>query len=142
MRISQERLLRTAFIVGVVTDALALIPMLVPPATKVMWGVDNGGAFRFAAMSAASLMLGWTALLLWGLKRPVERRGTIALTVLVVYGLALSEAVAVASGTIDVSRMAPTWCLQVGLTALFAAAFHYPAAIFARDGARTPGQPA
>jgi hypothetical protein len=130
MRFSQERLLRVAFIAGAVTDALALIPMLIPPATKLMWGVDNDGAFRFAAMSAASLMLGWTALLLWGLQRPVERRGTIALTVLVVYGLALSEAVAVASGTIDASHMIPTWCLQAALIALFAAAFHYPTALF------------
>jgi hypothetical protein len=124
----QERLLRIAFLAGAVTDALALIPMLFPSMAKLLWGFDDvSGAYRFAMGYGASLMLGWTLLLLWAYRRPLERRVVAALTVVVIYGLVLSEVAAVLGGSFAVWRMAPTWCLQAGLLALFALAYHYPA---------------
>ena len=84
----QERLLRTAFVAGAVTDGLALVPMLVPAAARLLWGFDDpSGAYRFAMGYGASLMLGWTALLVWASRRPLERRFVAALTVLVIYGI-------------------------------------------------------
>jgi hypothetical protein len=74
----------------------------------------------------AALMLGWTALLLWAYRRPLERRFVAALTVLVIYGLVAAEAQAVASGALPAWRMVPTWCLQAVLLVLFATAYHYP----------------
>jgi len=127
MHDTQVRLLRTAFVVGAVTDALALVPMLVPPMARLLWGFEpTGGAYRFAMGYGASLMLGWTALLVWAYQDPFERRFVAALTVLVIYGLALAEIVAVWSGTISAARMIPTWVLQAGLLGLFASAYHYP----------------
>ena len=124
---SQERLLRTAFLVGAVTDAVALIPMLVPGVARLLWGFDDAsGSYQFAMRYGASLMLGWTALLVWAYRRPVERSGVAALTVLVIYGLVLTEIVAVRSGHLPAWRMVPTWCLQAVLLGLFAAAYHYP----------------
>lgn len=124
----QERLLRIAFLSGAVTDALALVPMLFPPMAKLLWGFDDArGAYRFAMGYGASLMLGWTLLLLWAYRRPQERRAVAALTVVVIYGLVLTEVTAVLSGAIDAWRMVPTWFLQAGLLALFAFAYHYPA---------------
>ena len=124
----QERLLRIAFLSGAVTDALALVPMLFPPMAKLLWGFDDAsGAYRFGMGYGASLMLGWTLLLLWAYRRPLERRAVAALTVVVIYGLVLTEVTAVLSGTIDAWRMVPTWFLQAGLLALFAFAYHYPA---------------
>lgn len=125
---TQERLLRTAFIVGAITDALALVPMLLPPAAALLWGFgEPSGRYRFAMGYGASLMLGWTGLLVWAARHPLERRFVAALTVLVIYGLVLAEIVAVLSGVMPAWRMIPTWCLQAGLLALFAAAYHYPA---------------
>ena len=49
-----------------------------------------------------------------------------ALTVLVIYGLVLTEVAAVTSGALEAWRMVPTWCLQAVLLALFAGAYHYP----------------
>ena len=47
----------------------------------------------------AALMFGWTALLLWADRAPVERRDVLLLTVFpVVVGLAVNEAAAVATG--------------------------------------------
>ena len=124
----QAHLLRRAFLLGAITDALALIPMLVPWMAGLLWGFnDPSGAYRFAMGYGASLMLGWTVLLLWAYQRPVERRFVAALTVLVIYGLVLTETVAVLSGHLEAWRMIPTWILQALLLFLFAYAYHYPA---------------
>lgn len=123
---TEEKWLRTAFAAGAVTDALALLPMLVPPLASLLWGFDDlSGAYRFAMGYGASLMLGWTVLLVWAYQRPLERRFVAALTVLVIYGLVATEIVAVASGRLALWRMVPTWCLQAMLLTLFAGGFHY-----------------
>ena len=130
---SQERLLRTAFLVGAVTDAAAVLPMLIPPLARFLWGFDaSGGDYRFAMGYGASLMVGWTGLLVWAYQRPLERKVVAALTVFVIYGLIATEIVAVATGVLAVWRIVPTWCLQAVLLALFIGAYHYP---FARRAA-------
>src|SRR5512132_1000261 len=128
MPAGDERLLRVAFLAGAVTDAFALGPMLVPPLARLLWGFeDQGGAYRFAMGYGASLMLGWTVLLLWASRRPLERRFVAALTVLVIYGLVATEIVAVVGGDMPAVRMIPTWLLQAVLLGLFATAYHRPA---------------
>jgi hypothetical protein len=123
----RAQLLRTAFVAGAVTDAAALVPMLVPSMARLLWGFeDAGGAYRFAMGYGASLMAAWTALLVWAYRRPIERAFVAALTVFVIYGLVATEIVAVASGAMPAWRMAPTWVLQAGLLALFTGAYHYP----------------
>ena len=53
--------------------------------------------------------------------RPVAKEACLV----VIYGLVVTEAVAVASGAMPAWRMLPTWLLQAGLVLLFATAFHY-----------------
>jgi hypothetical protein len=123
----QESLLRAAFLLGAFTDAVALVPMLFPSAASLLWGMEaTSGPYRFAMGYGASLMFGWTVLLLWAYRRPLERRFIAALTVFVIYGLVATEVAAVLAGHIALSRMLPTWCLQAGLLLLFAWAYHYP----------------
>ncbi|HME73402.1 MAG TPA: hypothetical protein VKM54_26595 [Myxococcota bacterium] len=123
----EEQLLRTAFLLGALTDALALIPMLFPPMTKLLWGFQpESGPYSFAIGYAASLMFGWMLLLLWAYQRPLERRFVAALTVFVIYGLVATEVVAVLQGQMALWRMIPTWCLQAFLLLLFASAYHFP----------------
>jgi hypothetical protein len=128
----QVRLLRTAFLVGAVTDALAVVPLLFPSIAALLWGLED--APRLVSGYGASLMLGWTGLLLWAARRPLERRFVAALTVLVVYGLAATEIAAVLGGEIALWRMVPTWVLQLALLGLFASAYHYPRWLVARSG--------
>ena len=121
------RLLRIAFLAGAVTDALALVPMLWPTMARLLWGFEaDDGAYRFAMGYGASLMAAWTVLLVWAYRSPVERAFVAALTVLVIWGLVVTELAAVASGAMAAWRMAPTWALQAGLLALFASAYHHP----------------
>jgi hypothetical protein len=122
---SKEQFLRIAFLAGAITDAGALLPMLSPRLSRIVWGVhDNSANYRFAMEYGASLMVGWTILLLWAFRRPVERRFIAPLTTVVIFGLIFTEAVAVRAGTLAVWRMLPTWCLQAVLIALFASAYH------------------
>jgi hypothetical protein len=126
MSTRKEGLLRTAFLMGALTDAVAVLPMLSPSLADLLWGFrDNSATYRFAMGYGASLMLGWTVLLLWAYRLPVERRFVAALTVLVICGLVLTELIAVYSGALPAWRMIPTWCLQAILLGLFAGAYHY-----------------
>ncbi len=106
---SQEKILRTAFLAGAVTDALAIVPMLFPPLARLVWGFEDvSGSYRFAMGYGASLMLGWTVLLIWAYRSPLERQVVAALTVLVIYGLVATEIAAVASGALPPWRIVPT----------------------------------
>jgi hypothetical protein len=122
---NRERLLRIAFWTGAVSDALALIPMLLPPVAFLIWGVEAPGPSGWYALgSAASLMLGWTGLLVWAARRPIERAFVAPLTILVIAGLVVTEVVCVAAGAVQVQRMLPTWVIQTILVALFGVAYH------------------
>ena len=121
-----SRLLRIAFLVAAITDAAALLPMLFPPLANLLWGLrDVSGTYRFAMGYGASLMFGWTVLLLWAYRRPLERGFVAALTALVVIGLIITELVAVDSSVLEARRMVPTWCLQAFLLALLGVAYHH-----------------
>lgn len=123
--LNHEKLLRAAFLVGAVTNALAILPMLIPSLGKFLWGFsDASTAYRFAVGYAASLMLGWTALLIWAFQRPVERRAVAAFTILVICGLVITGVLAALCGHLASSRMVSTWCLQAMLLGLFATSFH------------------
>jgi hypothetical protein len=126
MNARQERLLRIAFLAGAVTDAGALLPMIFSQLANLAWGLrDVSGNYRFAMEYGASLMLGWTVLLLWAYRRPIERRFVAVLTMLVIGGLILTEVVAVHSSVLEAKRMVPTWCLQALLFVLFARAYYF-----------------
>jgi len=121
---SEERLLGVAFLAGAITDAAAVLPMLVPRLAGWVWGLrDVSGSSRFAMEYGASLMLGWTALLVWAYRRPVERRFVAALTAIVVVGLIVAEVAAVHAGVLEARRLVPTWCLQAVLLVLFIGAY-------------------
>jgi hypothetical protein len=127
MEQKQAQILRVAFLVGAITDALALVPMLSPAMAEMLWGIEDvRWPYRFAMGYGASLMAAWTMLLIWAYERPLERSFVAALTVLVIWGLVVTEIAAVWGGYISIAQMVPTWFLQTGLLALFAGGYHYP----------------
>ncbi len=119
---SAIRWLRVSYWAGAIADALAAAAMLVPEvggAVYRMEGFEPGDDYRYAMRLGASLMLGWTVLLLWADRKPLERRGVLPITVFVIVGLASAGAYAVGAGLIAAPMMVPTWTLQGVLTALF-----------------------
>jgi len=75
--------------------------------------------YRYAMALAGSLMLGWTILLLWANLRPVERRGVLLITNVVILGLMASGLFAVVAGFMSVRAGVPILALQVSLMVLF-----------------------
>ena len=122
------RLLRIAYWAGAILDAIALVPMLSPAIGGAMLGIPDfhpGPDYRYAMYLAASLMLGWTCLLIWADRKPLERRGVLVLTAFpVVAGLFLAGVYAVASRLVDIGHLLPTFVLQLLVAALFLYAYH------------------
>lgn len=105
--------LRISYWVGAVADGFATYRMLFP---KIAHGVE----YKYALSLGASLMLGWTILLIWADRKPLERKGILLLTAFpVVSGLLLAEVYAVFSGVITLEKMLPTGVFLVGLITLF-----------------------
>ncbi len=114
-------LLRICYWMGIVIDAAAALLMLnrrfvaftgVPPAGLEGLVVDAG--------SGAALMIGWTFLLFWADRKPMERRGTLLLTVFpVLFGLIANEVQALAAGVASPGSTVPILVLQGVLVSLF-----------------------
>lgn len=118
------RWLRISYWTGAVIDGLAALQLLVPnlfAATNRLPDFHPGIAYTYASGMAASLMLGWTMLLLWANRKPLERKGVLVITIVpVILGLVVTEVWATWSGFLVVSALVPVWILQVALIALFA----------------------
>ena len=107
------RWLKVSFIAGAVADALVGILILIPSRMG-----ETG--FTYPMGLAASLMFGWTLVLLWGYRRPVERKGLLLIVIfLVIPGLMASGAYQVARGAFPIVRVLPTMILGAGLIVLF-----------------------
>ncbi len=105
--------LRISYWVGAIVDGLATLRMLFP---KIAYGVE----YRYALGLGASLMLGWTFLLVWADRKPLERKGVLLLTVFpVITGILLAEIYSVTKGLITFEKMLPTGIFLVVLIALF-----------------------
>jgi len=119
-----RRWLQRAFFAGAVTDAAAMVPLLHPTMARVLWGIDEADPpFVFAQRSGASLMAGWTGLLIWAYREPLERRFVALLTVQVILGMVASELSMVVRGDLKLSKLVPTFLLQTVLLALFCYAY-------------------
>jgi hypothetical protein len=137
--VSAVRWLRCAYRLGAVVDGLATVGMLFP---RRLWTAGfrapfdrSRPEFAYGMRAAAPLMAGWTVLLVWADRRPLERRDVVAMTALpVVAGLMAGDAAAVRAGHVRAKSILPTRVLQSALMALFAVSY-------ARSLAATRGEP-
>jgi hypothetical protein len=118
------RWLKRSYRIGAVADALTLIPMLSPKAGGAMYGIEDFQPdieYRYAMGLGASLMAGWTFLLVWADRKPVERKGVLLLTIFpVLFGLILSGAWALPkSELVQTRKVAPMFIFQAAITTLF-----------------------
>lgn len=127
-------LARVAFLLGAVTDGLAILPMLSRRIGAALFGRDpsrTNHEYRYAMGIGASLMAGWTLLLLWGAASPLERRGLLVLTVFpVITGIVVATVLAVRRGVIRLSRVVPLW-VHLGVVSLFYAVVYVLSGPFA-----------
>jgi hypothetical protein len=104
-----------------------VVAMLYPPMLRSLLGVSGGDVdveTRCALAMGASLMAGWTVLLLWADRKPMERCGVLVLTVFpVIVGLALATAYGAWVGFTPLSRAIPVWLFQLFLVILFSTSY-------------------
>ena len=120
--------LHTSYWMGAVLDLLVGLNMAFPR----LVGVDRvlslftpTPASRFAFGMGAPVMLGWTILLLWADRKPLERKGLLPITILVVLGEVANEIAAVAAGSIPASILVSTWMLQAVMCGVFLFSYLY-----------------
>jgi hypothetical protein len=108
---SYSKLLRVCFLIGAITDGLAVVPMLSPNIGTMLFGGEFarlGVEYRYAMGIGAALMAGWTVLLLWGSIKPVERRDLLVITIFpVVTGIVASTIYGISRHVIEMRRTIP-----------------------------------
>lgn len=108
--------LRVSYWVGAVADFGIGVLTLVP-------GRMGETEFRYPMGLAAAVMFGWALLLIWADRRPLERRGVLLLTILVILGLLAAGFYAVAAGILPFARIIPTSLLGAALIALMGVSY-------------------
>ena len=116
-------LLHIAYWIGIIADAISTIILLSPDLAKTAFGLTNlsiGEEYLYVSRIAASLMLGWTFLLFWADRKPVERRGILLLTIFpVVIGIIISGIFAVNSEFIPIQNILPLWFFNIVLIVIY-----------------------
>jgi hypothetical protein len=119
------RWLRRSYRAGALLDALATVGMAHPKLYGPTLRFDprfrrTGPEFAYAIRAGAPLMAGWTVLLMWADRQPLERCGVLPITVLpVIAGLIANDAHAVRIGHLSGRSVAPVRALQLALVGLF-----------------------
>ncbi len=117
-------IVKLAYWTGIVIDAVAAILLMSPAlaAELFRWSTYQPSAgLNSIAGYAASLMWGWTFLLFWAQRKPVERRGVLLLTLFpVLAGLILNKILDVRAGLTD---WLPAGLIQPILVILFLSAY-------------------
>jgi hypothetical protein len=114
--------LRIAYWAGIIVDAIAAIQMLFPQLLLRTFDIDlvATAEFIFAMRYGAPLMIGWTVLLFWADRKPVERKDILLITAFpVVVGYVVIVIYAIAAGFATVRQMIPALVMQAVLLALF-----------------------
>lgn len=118
------RWLRLSYRAGAVVDFAAGWMMLVPALFSLMnrpAAFQPADAYRYAM--GAPLMFGWTILLLWADREPLERRGILPITLLVVLGEIITQVWGISVGFVPLGAVAPTFMMQALLASLFCFAY-------------------
>jgi len=112
--------LKLAYMLGSITDSVVFMMMIFPQFASAFWGIEGfTEQYYFAMGLGAPVMLGWSLLLLWAYKKPVERRTIAPLTILAIIGIAITSIIMVNRGLFTVTGMLPSFIVQATLLALF-----------------------
>lgn len=123
----REGFVKSVYWAAAAVDGFVALGMLYPRLLQASLGIATIPAnpdVRYALSTAAALMFGWTALLIWASVEPVARRGVLFLTAVpVIAGLALSTLLGVRLSYIPLHGALRVWLLQSVLLAGIAAAY-------------------
>ena len=116
-------LLHIVYWIGIIADGISTIVLLSPELAKASFGlqtIPSSGPYLYVSRLAASLMLGWTILLFWADRKPVERKEILLITVFpVVVGIACAGLLSVTSQFIQLQTILPLLIFNLTLIILY-----------------------
>ena len=122
-------LLRLSYWAGAIIDIIVGIAMIYPPFFAMMEGFVSftpGVDYTFAMGLGAPLMFGWTILLLWGDRKPVERKGILLITVFpVISGIYLNRLIGLSTGFVSLEGSLISLIIPIFLVILFLGSYVY-----------------
>ena len=113
------------YYVGIVIDAFAAVALLTPADLPIRAAAYPGAIatqldFADGTRAAFGLMVGWTVLMAWAARRPIERRAILLFTAFpVVAGLMFGELLDVSGNHATSAGTAQTLVIQAVLIAIF-----------------------
>ena len=116
---------RGTYVAGAVVDILAGIQLLVPEhvGMVVFEGMRPQGVAGLTAITAAVLMFGFAAILIWAQFRSIERRVVLLITLTVIVSLATVNIVLGVKGLQSWRILIPSLCIQAVLSTLFTTSY-------------------
>ena len=99
---------------GLIADLFETIRMIIPQlfirTTGASASLNNG--FKFALFYGAPVMLGWTMLLFWTGRKPIERRGVFLCLIPVILSYFIVEITGININVLSLYQTIPTFILQ------------------------------
>jgi hypothetical protein len=118
-----KKLLVTSYWIGIIADALATILLFSPRIANMILKpqpFEISEAYLYVSRIAGALMLGWTVLLIWGVKKPIERADILMITLFpVVTILALAAILVTKSNQIALENILPMFILYIVIFSTF-----------------------
>jgi len=120
--------LKTAFIIGAVADGVIAIEwFLISLGTLNLpvhpsFFVGSGQDFQYILSVGALFMMGWAFLLYWGSVRPIERRGILLITAVMLFIAILSDYIIFAH-LFSVQQIVLGTSVKLSLVILFAGSY-------------------
>ncbi|MFW9843657.1 MAG: hypothetical protein ACFFEV_03700 [Candidatus Thorarchaeota archaeon] len=119
----------TMYLVGVILDTLVGIDLLqavLTGQTFMVFAPTLTDAVRYFGIQVVVFMFGWTILLYWGYREPIDRRALLLMTAFpIVAGLLCSNLFAIAIGLGDVIQIIRNIAIQSGLIVGFLVSFYF-----------------
>ena len=113
---SQIRWLRISYWAGAIVDGLATLRLLF---AEMMPGASADVGYNMGVKWGAALMLGWTCLLIWADRKPLERKGVLLLTIFpVIVGLMATSIVTYIAGFATIGTLVLNLAIQGALIVL------------------------
>ena len=104
-----ETYLRICYWWGIIADALLSIEMFasaflgsISPFTGIGMTIQGGSDYQYAISIAATFMVGWTILLFWADRRPLERKEILLILIFIIMGLRISVFLGYSKGFIGI----------------------------------------
>ncbi len=124
-------LLRISYWVGAIIDAFVGLAMISPDLFAIMEGFESftpGFDYMFAMGMGAPLMFGWTLLLLWADRKPMERKDILLITVFpVIVGIYINRVIAISNQFVTIQGSFVSLVIPVILVFLFLTSYLYSA---------------